>query len=622
MVSAEGNSVVISPSQIKQFFPIEFICNGQGVVVFCNEETINITNDITGKHIEQYFTLDNDNEAGSLIREMKESNGSKFSLYSSSAHLTVEGWAERTEPDRHYHFRGRIVDKVLPAGKFTAFNNAASLELMDKIFKSTYNSSVCIFIANPAGLIEWGNQAFLKLIGFTLPEVIGKRLHSLIYGPESDMVSKRFVDDKIVDGEPFSFQNIGYSKDGRTFSFMATVHPLFGADRQIIGRFSNLHDIQFASGQKLEILKSQSELAHIIDQEGKRFWVFYPETKRTYVDDDFKEIIGYDKNDPFDTDTLFAQVHPDDAAYFVGEILPKATQQNPTFVFEHRMKNKDGLYRYYSCFIKAVSWNDSGEVTKMVGYTSDNNKRKEQELAMQRYIATITGLLDNLNDCIVLLNDELNVIFCNDKVREKLLASGIATGNGIHAANVIKTLAKEHDALFEQIKSSTASRSNIEKQLIDSPKGKNYEFSLSNITIDGQLQCELLVFKDVTELHQLHQDIMSQRDYYHNVLHSLPFDLVVINRNHQFVFVNKHGIKDDDRRKAIIGKTLEDYVNVAGKPMALAQERTERFKLVLKTREEQRCIEHFELPDGEEKFMLRIWHPIPDANGEVDYQII
>lgn len=73
---------------------------------------------------------------------------------------------------------------------------------------------------------------------------------------------------------------------------------------------------------------------------------------------------------------------------------------------------------------------------------------------------------------------------------------------------------------------------------------------------------------------------MRQRNFYQYILNNIPIEIVVMDKDFKYLFVNKRAIKDDSVREWIIGKTDFDYVKQRNKDIQIAIDRNKLYKKV------------------------------------------
>jgi PAS domain S-box-containing protein len=102
--------------------------------------------------------------------------------------------------------------------------------------------------------------------------------------------------------------------------------------------------------------------------------------------------------------------------------------------------------------------------------------------------------------------------------------------------------------------------------------------------------------------------LLNKNKFYETVLHSIPADIAVFDKDQRYAFVNKNGISDSSLRDWIIGKTDFDYCKMRGLDAKLAEERSAIFSKAIKAKKPVDLItEHNK--NGETKYVLRRYQP-------------
>ena len=83
-----------------------------------------------------------------------------------------------------------------------------------------------VIVTDAMGLIEWTNEGFARMTGWTLPEVIGKKPGSILQGPDTDGEIVRHMREQVARGEGFKVELINYSKTGRKYWISSEVQPI------------------------------------------------------------------------------------------------------------------------------------------------------------------------------------------------------------------------------------------------------------------------------------------------------------------------------------------------------------------------------------------------------------
>ncbi len=117
---------------------------------------------------------------------------------------------------------------------------------------------------------------------------------------------------------------------------------------------------------------------------------------------------------------------------------------------------------------------------------------------------------------------------------------------------------------------------------------------------------------------QIHK-VEEQKLFYENVLDSMPADIVVFDTQHNYLYVNKHAIKDDENRRWIIGKDDYEYCKRRNKDISIADERRDIFKKTIQSKEPYTFEEKYQLPNGQVKYHLRIMKPVLKDDDSVNF---
>jgi PAS domain S-box-containing protein len=131
-------------------------------------------------------------------------------------------------------------------------------------------------------------------------------------------------------------------------------------------------------------------------------------------------------------------------------------------------------------------------------------------------------------------------------------------------------------------------------------------------------QGHLWVYSDVTEKLLISKRLDDQRNFYENVLNSLPSDIAVFNTRGQYLFVNPKGIANTETRNWIIGKTDKEYCIYKNKPLKLAEERRKRHNKVIDTGKEIEWEEKIINQNNQIEYHFRRLYPVKDEAGKVN----
>lgn len=127
-------------------------------------------------------------------------------------------------------------------------------------------TSNSVIITDVHGRIEWVNDAFARLCGYSHAEVIGRKPGELLQGPETDPATIAFMRQRMQDGEGFQVELLNYSRSGEKYWANLDVQPL----RDDEGRLVNFVGIAVDLTERRRIESEVRELNVRLEQRLRR----------------------------------------------------------------------------------------------------------------------------------------------------------------------------------------------------------------------------------------------------------------------------------------------------------------------------------------------------------------
>ncbi|MCD6011745.1 MAG: domain S-box protein [Flavipsychrobacter sp.] len=234
-------------------------------------------------------------------------------------------------------------------------------------------------------------------------------------------------------------------------------------------------------------------------------------------------------------------------------------------------------------------------------------------------------LINSLNDGVFVVDENRNIVIVNEVfcklfgIKEKP-----ATLIGTYGPNLLdqtKHLFKDLDQYIANGEKIVKDRKAVLHEEIQLINGQIYSRDFIPIFKDGVFRGHLWRFTDITRQKTIGDTFEAQKKFYEQVLNNIPADIVVVDVEHRFVYVNPTAIVNPETRKWIIGHTNEEYCIHTNKPMLLAENRNRIFNEVKRTKRQQEWEETFQLADGNTRYQLRRMYPVLDEKSEVEMVI-
>src|SRR6185503_4008218 len=86
-----------------------------------------------------------------------------------------------------------------------------------------------VLIGAPDGRIEWANEAFCRVMEYSLEEVVGKNPMHFMVGPETSVRTIARIRAAMARGQGISTDVVNYSKSGRRYHLHLEIQPVRGA---------------------------------------------------------------------------------------------------------------------------------------------------------------------------------------------------------------------------------------------------------------------------------------------------------------------------------------------------------------------------------------------------------
>jgi two-component system, sensor histidine kinase and response regulator len=97
-----------------------------------------------------------------------------------------------------------------------------------------------VVVTDANGRIEWVNEAFTRITGFTMDEAMGRKPGSFLQGPDTDPETVKKIHEALSAEEGISVEILNYAKDGRAYWLSIEIQPMRDED----GRLTNFMAIE------------------------------------------------------------------------------------------------------------------------------------------------------------------------------------------------------------------------------------------------------------------------------------------------------------------------------------------------------------------------------------------
>lgn len=269
------------------------------------------------------------------------------------------------------------------------------LDLLARVARLTNNS---VILTNARGEIEWVNEGFTRVSGYTLEEVAGKKPGSVLQGPDSDPATVRYMHDRLEAGEGFQVEIINYNKSGEKYWQEIEVQPIRDDSGRLIYFMAIELDITTRRQNEDRLRQSEALLqdAGAMAQVGG--WEIDLENRLPIWSDEVCRIhevpVGYQA-------TLEEAInyYPPGARETIANLVQQAIETGSYWDIELPMVTAKGR----EIWVRAIGRPEfrDGKCHRLVGCFQDLTDRRIQDLLLRQSEARNRALLAALPDYLI-----------------------------------------------------------------------------------------------------------------------------------------------------------------------------------------------------------------------------
>ena len=342
------------------------------------EEVINCSNPvISAKAVKEYANIKQNILRGitppSLEIKRPKKDGSIIDIVFSAAPLS--------------NSEGKINGMVAVVADITEQKRQAEqVRLLQSVVVNT-NDAIIITeakpIDEPGPRIVYVNEAFTRITGYALEEVLGKTPR-ILQGPKTSRSELDKVRLALSQWKSATVEVINYRKDGSEFWSEFSVVPVADKDgshthwisvqRETTERKRNEEALRLSEERFRQVVENALDLITILDQNGTIY----------YQSPSVEKVLGYTTTQ-FIEDNFFNYIHSDDLRNIRSTITDAIDNSKTVRPFELRCLNQNGEWVHLEAIIQKFI--DNGPETRIVITSRDISERKrfeEVRIALER----------------------------------------------------------------------------------------------------------------------------------------------------------------------------------------------------------------------------------------------
>jgi PAS domain S-box-containing protein len=444
-----------------------------------------------------------------------------------------------------------------------------------------------------------------------------------------------FIEEKngfLFIGSPWVLSTDELSKTGLTFKDLSShdalldmLHILQSSNivnselKELLGQVNKQKEDLKISAQKIKefalSLQTSNQRYELVSKAtSEAIWDWDIINDKVYYGEGFSRVFGYElKNIHHNIKFWHENIHPDDYEEIQSSV-EKALESNVNvWNGEYRFRKDDGKYSVVFDNIY-IQRNESGHAIRIIGALKDitNKKREEQHLKL------LESVVEKTNDSVIIMSakENLPILYVNEAFTK---ITGYSSEEAIGQSPIMLSGPKSDAKTVERIISSIINFESSEATVIAYKKNKEeiwVNFTLNPVTNQrGRVSHWISIQRDITEMVNANSEIEKQKKFTEDILNNIPADIAVFDQNHNYLYLNPTAIKDEERRKWLIGKNDFDYAAHFGIDDTMAKKRKALYDQAVNDKKVVDWVDEHKTKEGETKFILRNFYPYFEGDG-------
>ncbi len=281
-----------------------------------------------------------------------------------------------------------------PITAFVIYRDATARKQAEDAFrqmeKAVGTMQLGVTITDLGGTIVYTNPADASMHGYEVRELIGKDVRVFAPPGRTTPMSREQVESM----KTWRRDSFNQRRDGSLFPVHLMSDVVRDAAGEVIGIVTTAEDITLRKRAERALKESEQRYALAIRGANDGLWDWNLETNEVYYSARWKSMLGYtDAEIAHTPEAWLGLVHEDDIGRVKSELAAHREDRSAHFESEHRIRQKDGTYRWV--LARGIAERGpGGKPYRIAGSLTDIAERKgvEQQLAQDALYDPLTKL--------------------------------------------------------------------------------------------------------------------------------------------------------------------------------------------------------------------------------------
>ncbi len=264
-----------------------------------------------------------------------------------------------------------------------------------------------VVVTDLEGKITWVNEAFTKLTGYQIEDVLQKKPGSFLQGPETDPATRAQMREAIAKRESFSGEVYNYAKNGLGYWLSISITPMADEDGEVVGFIAIELDVTAKKENEKKLNQARETLKFALEGNQYGMWDWDVPSNQISFSEVWKSMLGYKPSELKDEFSTWKKlIHPADSEKAFATLKAYVAGKSDDFQAEYRVKTKSHGYKWILSIGKAVSFKE-GIPERIIGTHQDISNRKEAEKQLTQYAKDLEKTNSELDKFAYIVSHDL-----------------------------------------------------------------------------------------------------------------------------------------------------------------------------------------------------------------------
>lgn len=288
-------------------------------------------------------------------------------------------------PDEHQSLRDLADCVEAQFSLHLTIDAQLQLARLSRVASQTTNG---VIITDTKGHIEWINEGFTRITGYSLNEVIQRKPGEILQGVQTDPATIQHIRQQLSQQESFSAELINYRKDGQPYWVRISCDPLRDASGKLQGYMAIETDITARKQAEEKLRETSQFLDSILENVPNMIFLkradnlrfeFFNHAGEVLLGLSREQLIGHNDYDLFP---------PEQADFFTANDRQVLAQAGIVDIAEEPIETPHGTRILHTR--KLTLRDHKGRPQYLLGISEDITERKEAERMKNQFVSIVS----------------------------------------------------------------------------------------------------------------------------------------------------------------------------------------------------------------------------------------